>query len=93
MWANSVGCGGILPIEVSKFLSTNLMEFKLTGMQGDVMKESMNVAKTLACNLTDDTILKNYIENIKKMEMQGIHVHCPEGAIPKDGPSAGTAIC
>ena len=34
-WGNSVGCGGILHIEVSRFLSTNLMEFKLTG--GKVM--------------------------------------------------------
>ena len=93
MWANSAGCGGILPIEVSRFLSTNLMEFKLTGMQGDVMKESMNVAKTLACNLTEDSVLHDYIENVKKQGMQGIHVHCPEGAVPKDGPSAGTAIC
>ena len=93
MWANSVGCGGILPIEVSRFLSTNLMEFKLTGMQGDVMKESMNVAKTLACNLTEASVLQDYIKNAKKIGMQGIHVHCPEGAVPKDGPSAGTAIC
>ena len=92
LWANSVGSGGILSIEVSMFPSTTLMEFKLTGLQGDVMKESMNVAKTLACNLTEDGILKEYIERTKNLHMQGIHIHCPEGATPKDGPSAGAAI-
>lgn len=93
LWANSVGSGGILSIEVSMFPSTTLMEFKLTGLQGDIMKESMNVAKTLACNLTEDGILKEYIERTKSLHMQGIHIHCPEGATPKDGPSAGAAIC
>ena len=83
LWANSLGKGGVLPIESSWFNSGTKFDLKLTGMQGDVMKESMNVAKSLAWNkaagvMTDDT--------------RGIHVHCPEGATPKDGPSAGTAI-
>jgi ATP-dependent Lon protease len=60
-------------------------------MQGDVMKESMNVALTLAWNLTQiekrDEILKQQHNCVN-----GIHIHCPEGATPKDGPSAGTAI-
>jgi ATP-dependent Lon protease len=86
MWANSAGCGGILPIEVSRFLSTNLMEFKLTGMQGDVMKESMNVARSLAYDLV------NQFNKDISFNNQAIHVHCPDGSTPKDGPSAGTAI-
>ena len=62
------------------------MELKLTGMQGDVMKESMNVAKTLALQLTP----KATRDALNKE--QGIHIHCPDGSTPKDGPSAGTAI-
>jgi len=45
LWANSMGQGGIIPIEAKYFPSTSFMELKLTGLQGDVMKESMNVAK------------------------------------------------
>ena len=52
LWANSIGMGGIIPIECFYWPSTNFMDLKLTGLQGDVMKESMNVAKTLAWKLT-----------------------------------------
>ena len=90
LWANSLGQGGLLYIEVKKIISSTLMELKLTGMQGDVMKESMNVAKTVAIEKymkthKIDKILEEY-KNI------GFHVHVPEGATPKDGPSAGAAI-
>lgn len=93
MWANVYKEGGILPIEVSLFPSDTLFEFKLTGMQGDVMKESMNVAKTVVWSVlfTEEQRQKIYTY-CKKTKMQGIHVHCPEGATPKDGPSAGLAI-
>ena len=91
LWANSLGKGGIIPIEVCWSLANNPLDFKLTGLQGDVMKESMHVAKTLAWKLSK----KNHaslFKKFKKNKMQGLHVHCPEGATPKDGPSAGTAI-
>lgn len=55
------------------------------------MKESMNVALTLAWNLTlierRDQILDE-----QNHGLNGVHIHCPEGSTPKDGPSAGTAI-
>ncbi len=89
LWANSMGMGGVIPIQCSYFPSSNLLDLKLTGMQGDVMKESMNVAKTLAWNLT---VKKEQTAFVKQKIKNGIHIHCPEGSVPKDGPSAGTAI-
>jgi len=84
LWANSLGMGGIIPIQVKPFPSEKYMDLKLTGMQGDVMKESMNVAQTLAWSLSPKEVQEGW--------KQAIHVHCPEGAVPKDGPSAGGAI-
>ena len=92
LWANSMGQGGIIPIEAQYFPSTSFMELKLTGLQGDVMKESMTVAKTLASSLVEPSIMFKNIEQFEKTKIQGIHIHCPEGAVPKDGPSAGAAI-
>ena len=68
------------------------MDFKLTGSQGDVMKESMNVAKTMAWSLLTKEKQKSLVKHFEDTKLQGIHIHCPEGAVPKDGPSAGTAI-
>ena len=53
-----MGNGGILHIETAFYATNTFFDFKLTGMQGDVMKESMNVAKTLAWKLTHKNILK-----------------------------------
>ena len=92
LWANSLGKGGIIQIEAVFFPSSTFLELRLTGLQGDVMKESMNVAKTLAWSLTDDNRKKELIKMFESTKCQGMHIHCPEGAISKDGPSAGTAI-
>jgi ATP-dependent Lon protease len=68
------------------------LDLNLTGLQGDVMKESMNVAKTLAWNLTTDDRKTELLAQFEKTKCQGLHIHCPEGAVSKDGPSAGAAI-
>ena len=91
MWANAHGMGGVIPIQSMFFPSSSktFLELKLTGLQGDVMKESMNIALTLAWKLTP-------MENRAKIEnlypTSGIHIHTPEGSTPKDGPSAGACI-
>jgi ATP-dependent Lon protease len=92
LWANSYGNSGIIHIESSFFHSTNFLELKLTGLQGDIMKESMAVAKTLAYNLLSTAEKIAITKELEKSKMQGIHIHVPEGATPKDGPSAGAAI-
>ena len=56
------------------------------------MKESMAIAKTLAWTLTSPKKQKSLVKHFETSKNQGIHIHCPEGAVPKDGPSAGTAI-
>ena len=91
LWANALGKGGIIPIESLFYPASNPLDFKLTGMQGDVMKESMNVAKTLAWKLTSTKRQKSCLKSFPKINYR-IHIHCPEGATPKDGLSAGTAI-
>jgi ATP-dependent Lon protease len=92
LWANSLGCGGIIPIQTLFFPSSVFLDLRLTGLQGDVMKESMNVAKSLAWNLTPDKTKSELLDRFTKTMCQGLHVHCPEGAVAKDGPSAGAAI-
>ena len=89
LWANSLGKGGVIPIQSCWRPSKEFLNLQLTGMQGDVMKESMNVALTLAWNLTSNELKNEIIQNYKN---DGIHIHCPDTSTPKDGPSAGTAI-
>ena len=92
LWANSLGQGGIIPIQTLFYPCSTFLDLRLTGLQGDVMKESMNVAKTLAWNMTSDKQKELLIANFNKTKNQGLHIHCPEGSISKDGPSAGAAI-
>jgi len=91
LWANALGKGGVIPIQVNWRPSEKFLNLHLTGMQGDVMKESMNVALTLAWNLTS-LERRNLIWDEQNHSLNGVHIHCPEGSVPKDGPSAGTAI-
>ena len=92
MWANAMGQGGVLPIEAKYMPGKSSLELHLTGMQGDVMKESMSVAKTVALTLLDEETRESLCKKDDTTECKGVHIHCPEGATPKDGPSAGAAI-
>ena len=77
--------GELLPIEVSIMRGTG--KLTLTGKLGDVMQESAQAAFTYVRSRADAFELP---ENFYK-ELD-VHVHVPEGAIPKDGPSAGIAM-
>lgn len=77
--------GELLPIEVSIMRGTG--KLTLTGKLGDVMQESARAAFTYVRSRSDEFGLP---ENFYK-DMD-VHVHVPEGAIQKDGPSAGIAI-
>ena len=91
MWANSVGQGGVIPVQSKFYPAPGFLDIKLTGLQGDVMKESMNVALTLAWNMTDQNI-KDELRDRAKTNPFGIHINTPEGSVQKDGPSAGGCI-
>lgn len=80
----SVG-GTLLPIEISALDGTGKLE--LTGNLGDVMKES---AKTAVSYVRSKATLFGIESDFYKTK--DIHIHAPEGAVPKDGPSAGLAI-
>ena len=61
--------------------------FRLTGQMGNIMQESANIAYTYVRHIADSfDISKEYFENNQ------IHLHIPEGATPKDGPSAGITM-
>ena len=92
LYATSAGIGGLTIIEVTKTHSDKNFSLELTGQQGNVMKESMRCAKTIAWNLIPKDIKNNILEDWKNNGSWGIHIHTPEAATPKDGPSAGGAI-
>ena len=59
-------------------------EIKVTGQLGDVMKESVQIAWTL--------VKSRFPEKAEFFQTQDLHIHVPEGAVPKDGPSAGITL-
>ena len=80
----SVG-GELMPIEA--LVLEGKGEFKLTGKLGDVMRESAQIALSVARRrLGDFGVAADFLEK------HDLHVHVPEGAVPKDGPSAGVAL-
>jgi len=92
LYATSAGVGGITIIEAGKTHSEQKFSLELTGQQGDVMKESMRCAKTVAWNLIPQEIKKKIQDDWKDNGAWGLHIHTPDTATPKDGPSAGGAI-
>lgn len=81
----SVG-GETLEVEVSVMEGSGKLE--LTGNLGDVMKESAHAAFTyVRANAAKLSVPADFYKN------KDIHIHFPEGAVPKDGPSAGIAVC
>ena len=77
--------GDILPVEVTYFDGKG--KLIVTGQLGDVMKESTEIAldyvKSKAVEFKIDPAF---------FDKHDIHIHCPEGAVPKDGPSAGVTL-
>ncbi|MCB9688919.1 MAG: endopeptidase La [Alphaproteobacteria bacterium] len=77
--------GEILFIEATKMKGKGGMT--LTGSLGDVMKESVSVARSYIRSMADELGIDD-----KDFESLDLHVHVPSGAIPKDGPSAGVTM-
>lgn len=80
----SVG-GVLMPLEASIMDGTGKIE--ITGSLGDVMQESSKLAVSLARTLSD-----KYGIDPEFYKNKDIHIHAPEGAVPKNGPSAGVAM-
>jgi ATP-dependent Lon protease len=90
LYATDNGKGGIIPIQIygNYIQKSHPFSIKMTGNHGKIMKESIfysfNTAMSFVKKEVRDTFYIKY--------PHGIHVHTPSGAIPKDGPSAGSAF-
>ena len=92
-------CGDLLKIEAIKIKGKGLLT--LTGKMGDVMKESARISYSVVKVLIDEKKIKipskNIVKDAKGMDINvydsyDIHIHIPDGATPKDGPSAGITM-
>jgi ATP-dependent Lon protease len=77
--------GAILPVESTRFKGSG--DLVITGNLGDVMKESARIALSYLRSVQE--FYRFAVDDIGKSDF---HVHVPEGAIPKDGPSAGITL-
>ncbi len=89
--------GSILYIEAREFnINRGLKEkpgsgiVKVTGSIGEVMKESVTIAHTLAKNFLSTYFPNDPVANY--LDQNDVHVHIPEGGVPKEGPSAGVSL-
>ncbi len=78
--------GDLLTIETASVIGKGKLNY--TGSLGDVMQESIQAAMTVVRSRADKLGINSDFH-----EKRDIHVHVPEGATPKDGPSAGIAMC
>ena len=77
--------GAMLPVETIAFTGNG--DLVITGNLGDVMKESVRIALSYLRKAKD-----KYNFHVKDIGKTDFHIHVPEGAIPKDGPSAGITL-
>ena len=77
--------GTIIPVETIRYNGSG--ELLITGNLGDVMKESARIALSYLRSASD-----KYNFAVKDISKSDFHIHVPEGAIPKDGPSAGVTL-
>jgi endopeptidase La len=99
LYATNIGDGGIIQIQIYNNFISNNFEIKLTGNQGNVMKESVQCSLTCAINYIRNNL--NNLNNLNLIDFEnyyknkfknGFHVHAPSTSTPKDGPSAGCAF-
>ncbi len=77
--------GDVIPVEAVAIPEKG--DMKVTGQLGDVMKESVAIAWS---SVKHEAYLRGL--DMKFFEKNTVHLHCPEGAVPKDGPSAGITL-
>lgn len=92
LYATTTGIGGLTIIQVMKYPSEKMLDLDMTGKQGEVMKESVNYAKKIAYSLLTKEEQDKLINDAQNKKAFGLHIHTPEAATPKDGPSAGAAM-
>jgi len=78
--------GGVILFVQATIFKSSSSKFILTGRMGDVMKESSSIALTVAKKYCKNKIAEDFYETNE------IHIHIPDGAVPKDGPSAGITL-
>ena len=93
MYATSLGTGGVLPITCQYYPCDKFLKMRLTGLQQEVMQESMHLSMTVAWNKTSPDVQRKVRKKYDSPNCNGINVHAGDLDIQKEGPSAGAAIC
>lgn len=91
LYVTDHGDSGIIPIEVNWIPSDTFFGIMFTGNLGKVMGESVHLAKSVAWLNIPPEKQKQWSSEWRTKK-SSIHVHCPDGSTPKEGPSAGVAL-